>query len=139
MSSSAERHATMQDGKTVPLKCFAPSTSSWWPILDFCLSTLLISVDEFDLVTNFTAVAATFNNIGPGLAMVGPTQNFSVYSPFSQLVLIFDMLAGRLELFPMLVLFSKDTWKRVLTKALVPNTAQGFCYCQGKEQPVSLQ
>lgn len=104
---------TSMDGKTVPhevLRSINVFMVAYFLI--FALSTLLISVDEFDLVTNFTAVAATFNNIGPGLAMVGPTQNFSVYSPFSQLVLIFDMLAGRLELFPMLVLFSKDTWKR---------------------------
>ena len=75
------------------------------------LSVLLISFDKFDLTTNFTAVAATFNNIGPGFDVVGPTCNFSVYSWFSKLVLIFDMLAGRLEIFPMLVLFSRSTWR----------------------------
>ena len=64
------------------------------------------------MVTNFTAVSAAFNNIGPGLEAVGPTQNFAFFSPFSKLVLIFDMLAGRLELFPMLLLFSPTTWKR---------------------------
>ena len=76
------------------------------------MSTLLISVDEFNFTTNFTAVVATLNNIGPGLDLVGPTQNFSIFSPFSKFVLMFNMLAGRLELFPMLVLFMPSTWKR---------------------------
>lgn len=75
-------------------------------------STLLISIDEFDFTTNFTAVASALNNIGPGLNAVGPTQNFSIFSAFSKLVLMFDMLAGRLELLPMLVLFMPATWKR---------------------------
>ena len=75
-------------------------------------SILLISVDEFDFTTNFTAVAATLNNIGPGMALVGPTHNFAAFSPFSKLVLIFDMLAGRLEIFPMLLLFSLRSWRR---------------------------
>ena len=78
----------------------------------FFFSVLLISVDNFGFTTNFTAVAATLNNIGPGFELVGPTQNFSIFSDFSKYVLMFDMLAGRLELFPMLVLFSRDTWKR---------------------------
>ena len=78
----------------------------------FFISVLLVSVDEFDFSTNFTAVAATLNNIGPGLAVVGPTGNFSQFSIFSKLVLIFDMLAGRLELFPMLLLFSVRSWKK---------------------------
>ena len=52
------------------------------------------------------------NNIGPGLELVGPTGNFAMFSDFSKLVLIFDMLAGRLELFPLLLLFSKNTWKK---------------------------
>lgn len=75
-------------------------------------STLLISVDEFDFTTNFTATVATLNNIGPGLNLVGPTQNFSIYSSFSKFVLMFDMLAGRLELFPIMVLLMPSTWKR---------------------------
>ena len=78
----------------------------------FAVSTLLISLDGYDPTTNFTAVAATLNNIGPGLAAVGPTQNFGLYSAGSKLVLIFDMLAGRLELFPLLLLFNKETWKK---------------------------
>ena len=67
--------------------------------------------DDFDFTTNFTAVAATLNNIGPGLAGVGPTRNFSQFSDLSKLVIIFDMLAGRLENFPILLLFSRSTWK----------------------------
>lgn len=81
-------------------------------LLVFVASVFLITFDEMDLVTNFTAVAATLNNIGPGLEMVGPTGNFSVFSGFSKLVLIFDMLAGRLELFPLLILLAPSTWKK---------------------------
>lgn len=75
-------------------------------------SMLLISVDEFDFSTNFTSVVTVLNNIGPGLNLVGPTQNFSIFSPFSKFVLMFDMLAGRLELFPMMILLMPSTWKR---------------------------
>ena len=80
-------------------------------IVVFVVSTLIISLDEFEFTTNFTAVAATLNNIGPGLAGVGPTSNFGAYSYLSKCVLTFDMIAGRLELFPVLVLFSRGTWK----------------------------
>ncbi len=76
----------------------------------FVISTLLVSAEGHDLETCFTAVAATFNNIGPGLSVVGPTRNFGFFSDFTKYVLIFDMLAGRLELFPMLILFSPRTW-----------------------------
>jgi len=79
----------------------------------FILSVFLISFDGNDLVTDFTAVAATINNIGPGLSKVGPTQNFSAFSDFSKFVLMFDMLAGRLELFPMLILFHPTLWKEI--------------------------
>lgn len=81
-------------------------------LLIFCGSVLIISLDNFDLVTNFTAVAATLNNIGPGLEIVGPMGNFSSFSSLSKIVLIFDMLAGRLEIFPLLLLFFKNTWKK---------------------------
>ena len=81
-------------------------------LLLFVASMVLISFDEHDLITNFTAVAATVNNIGPGLEMVGPTANFGFFSVLSKIVLIFDMLAGRLELFPMLLLFTPATWKK---------------------------
>ena len=75
-------------------------------------SFLLISIDGFSITTNFSAVLACFNNIGPGFEMVGPTCNFGGYSVFSKLVLIMDMLAGRLEIFPILILFSRATWTR---------------------------
>lgn len=77
----------------------------------FVFSVLVVSLEEKDLVTNFTAVAATINNIGPGLEMVGPTANFAHFNPFTKWVLMFDMLAGRLELFPMLMLFVPQIWK----------------------------
>jgi trk system potassium uptake protein TrkH len=80
--------------------------------LIFAASILLIGLDNYDLTTNFTAVAATLNNIGPGLELVGPTENFALFSPLSKCILIFDMLAGRLEIFPLLLAFSKDTWKK---------------------------
>lgn len=81
-------------------------------LIIFCGSVLLISLDNFDLITNFTSVAATLNNIGPGLEIVGPMGNFSSFSYLSKSVLIFDMLAGRLEIFPLLLLFFKNTWKK---------------------------
>ena len=76
------------------------------------VSLLIVSLDEYDLTTNFTAVLATLNNIGPGLELVGPTQNFALFSPLSKCVLMFDMLAGRLELFPMLVIMLPSCWKK---------------------------
>lgn len=81
-------------------------------IMIFGASALLISLDNLDFTTNFTAVAATLNNIGPGLNEVGPASNFAVYSQPAKFVLMFDMLAGRLELFPLLLLFTPYTWKR---------------------------
>ncbi|HAH18519.1 MAG TPA: potassium transporter KefA [Eubacterium sp.] len=77
----------------------------------FVLSLLLISLENYDFTTNFTAVAATINNIGPGLSLVGPTCNFGFFNTFSKYVFIFDMLAGRLELFPMLMLFHPAVYK----------------------------
>lgn len=74
------------------------------------VSVLLVSLDNFDFGTSFSAVVATLNNIGPGISEVGPAANFSGLSAMSKWVLIFDMLAGRLELFPMLVLLSPGTW-----------------------------
>ncbi len=75
-------------------------------------SMLVISLDGFTVGTNMSAVLSCFNNIGPGLELVGPTRNFADYSILSKLVLIFDMLAGRLEIFPVLALFSRSTWTR---------------------------
>ncbi len=73
---------------------------------------LIISLDGFSIGTNFSAVLCTFNNIGPGFEAVGPMCNFSIYSDLSTFVLTWGMLAGRLEIFPMLVLFSHNTWKK---------------------------
>ena len=81
-------------------------------LLIFCGSILILSLDNFDMATNFTAIAATLNNIGPGLEIVGPMGNFSSFSYLSKLVMIFDMLAGRLEIFPLMLLFFKGTWKK---------------------------
>ncbi len=82
----------------------------------FCLvliiSYLLLSLENYSFETNFTAVVGAINNIGPGFAKVGPVANFSFYSNFSKIVLMFDMLIGRLELFPVLVLFSASTWRK---------------------------
>lgn len=78
----------------------------------FVISLLIVSLDGFDFETNFTAVAATFNNIGPGLGAVGPVSNFSAYSILSKIVLSLDMLIGRLEIFPILLLFAPSTWKK---------------------------
>lgn len=80
-------------------------------LMIFVCSMVLLSADHFDFVTNFTATATTLGNVGPGLNIVGPTGNFSGFQPLSKLVLIFDMLAGRLELFPMLLLFTPSTWR----------------------------
>ena len=73
-------------------------------------SFIVISIDGFSLMTNFSAVLACFNNIGPGIESVGPTCNFGDYSLLSKSLLIVDMLAGRLEIFPILILFSRSTW-----------------------------
>jgi len=73
---------------------------------------VLLSLDRFSLTTNFTAVAACFNNIGPGLEAVGPVENIHSFTDFSKIVLIFDMLAGRLEIFPVLALFVPSCWRK---------------------------
>ena len=78
----------------------------------FIVSLLIISLDGESLVTNFTAVTATINNIGPGLEAVGPAGTFANFSWWSKLVFIFDMLVGRLEIFPMLLLFAPSTWRK---------------------------
>ena len=77
-------------------------------------SFLLVSLDGFSVEANISAVFACFNNIGPGLAEVGPTSSFAAYSAFSKVILTLDMLFGRLEIFPMLALFSRHTWRRSL-------------------------
>jgi len=86
-------------------------------IIIFIVSVFLVSLENYDLVTTFTAVVATFNNIGPGLEMVGPVANFAFFNDFTKWVLIFDMLAGRLELFPLLMLFQPAIWKDMYVRA----------------------
>lgn len=82
----------------------------------YVISMFCLSLEGVDFITNFTAVAATINNIGPGLNLVGPTATYSFFSNFSKYVLIFDMLAGRLELFPLLILVYPPTWKGAMRK-----------------------
>ena len=79
--------------------------------LIFAVSVLLISIENGSFETNFTAISATLNNIGPGLDGVGPMENFGGFNPFSKCVFMFGMLAGRLELIPMIILFSPWVWK----------------------------
>ena len=85
-------------------------------VMIFALSVFAISLEGKDLVTTFTSVAATINNIGPGLELVGPTASFAHMTDLSKWVLIFDMLAGRLELFPMLILFHPTIWKQAIQR-----------------------
>ena len=81
-------------------------------VLVMVLSVLLVSLDNFDTSTTVTAVVATFNNIGPGLGLVGPTGSFAQFSVLSKIVLCLDMLFGRLELYPMLILLLPGTWRK---------------------------
>lgn len=106
------RHIQM-DGKTVDGSVLQ-NTFAYLAVyvLVFAVSLLIVSLDGLDLTTNFTAIAATFNNIGPGLELVGPTGNFDCYSFLSKIVMIFDMLAGRLEIYPLMIFFLPSTWKR---------------------------
>lgn len=76
------------------------------------IGTLLISINNFDVTTNFTAVISCLNNVGPGLGLIGPTGNYSIFSSFSKIVLSFIMLSGRLEIFPIMILFSHKTWRK---------------------------
>ena len=81
-------------------------------LLIMVVSILLVSLDNYDTTTTVTSVIATLNNIGPGLNLVGPTGNFAFFSPLSKIVLTLDMLFGRLELFPMLILLMPSTWRK---------------------------
>jgi len=89
--------------------------------LIFTGSMFIVSFEGHDLVTLFSSVAATFNNIGPGLSLVGPTQNYSFFSNVSKWVFIFDMIAGRLELMPLIVFLTPTTYKGIIKK---PRKAQ---------------
>ncbi len=81
-------------------------------IFMFTISVILVSLDNFDFTTSFTAIAATINNVGPGLGVVGPVGNFGSFSNLSKIVMMIDMLAGRLEIFPLILLFMPSTWKK---------------------------
>ncbi len=85
-------------------------------ILVFFVSAFLLSFEDLDFSTVFTAVIATLSNIGPGMSLVGPASNFGFFSDFSKIILIIDMLAGRLELFPILMLFHPTIWRDLATK-----------------------
>ena len=82
-------------------------------VIIIVFSFLLVTLDGFSVTTCFTAVVACFNNIGPGLEMVGPTGNFAMFGGLSKIILILDMLAGRLEIFPILILFTRSAWKKM--------------------------
>lgn len=106
-------HVLKMDGKEIPhATAHSCNVLLMTYVVVFIVSFLLISLDGFDTTTNFTAVTATLNNTGPGLNMVGATGNFSEFSNFSKFVLMFDMLAGRLEIIPMILLFYPSTWKK---------------------------
>ncbi|MCR2032334.1 TrkH family potassium uptake protein [Anaerofustis stercorihominis] len=101
------------DGKKIEKKTFHNVCAYLFVyMIIFIGSLLLISLNNYDFSTNFSAVAATMNNIGPGLNLVGPATSYSFLSDFSKLVLSFDMIAGRLELFPILLLFAPGSWKK---------------------------
>ena len=76
------------------------------------ISVLLISINNMDFGTTFTSVLTTMNNVGPGIGGVGPTGSFASFSPFSKLVFCFDMLAGRLEIFPFLMFLTAFRWRK---------------------------
>ena len=100
------------DGETVDQSVIV-NTSSYFAVymMLFALSLLLVSIDGYNFTTEFTAVASCFNNIGPGLSLVGPMGNYSMLSAFSKIVLSVDMLLGRLEIFPLLIAFAPHAWK----------------------------
>lgn len=101
------------EGKSVDEKVIS-SVTTYLAIYLMCFITvfLLLSLDKFGFETNFTAAAATFNNIGPGLADVGPASSYADYSIFSKIVMSFSMLLGRLEIFPLIIAFSPTTWSK---------------------------
>jgi len=82
-------------------------------LLIILASTFLLSINGFDLLTNFTGTLACISNVGPGLSMVGPAGNFAMFSSFSKIVLILDMLMGRLEIYPIIMLFSATAWRKI--------------------------
>ena len=109
--STLEQAGVRVNGKTVN-EAVLESTNAYLAayVLTIVLSTLVVSLDNFSILTNLSGVLACFQNIGPGLELVGPSCNFAGFSTLSKLVLCGNMLAGRLEIFPMLVLLSRSTW-----------------------------
>ena len=101
------------DGKQVDASVIK-NAGNYFVLYIFCFGAifLLLSFEPFSMETNFSATAACFNNVGPGFDAVGPTSNFSEYSAFSKILLSFAMLLGRLELFPMILLFSRSLWRK---------------------------
>ena len=101
------------NGKVVDEKVLA-NTNAYFAayMIILVLCTLILSLDGFSVETNLSAALATFNNIGPGIGAVGPTCNFAAFSDLSKITMCLAMLAGRLEIFPLLVLFSRSTWTR---------------------------
>ena len=81
-------------------------------ILILIMSILIVSIDDFDFATTFSSVLTTLSNVGPGISQVGPVENFHMFSPLSKIVFCMDMLIGRLEIFPYLLLLSPDLWRR---------------------------
>jgi trk system potassium uptake protein len=112
--SPNRRLPVMMEGKTLDSNIHK-SISRYFIVyvLVFCIVMFIISIDSKNFTTAFSAVAATFNNIGPGLDAVGPVMNYSQYSDLSKITLIFAMIAGRLEIIPVLILFSPRTWRKV--------------------------
>ena len=105
------------DGKTVDSEVIHSVALYFFIyLIIFATSMFIVSFEGHDLVTIFSSVAATFNNIGPGLSLVGPTQNYSFFSGLSKWVFIFDMLAGRLELMPLIVFLAPTTYKGIIKK-----------------------
>ncbi|MCR5195553.1 MAG: TrkH family potassium uptake protein [Pseudobutyrivibrio sp.] len=108
---------TIMDGKPVNHETVRSNNVFFGTfMLVFFVSIFCLSFEDLDFSTIFTSVIATLSNIGPGLSLVGPTANFGFYSDFSKIVLIFDMLAGRLELFPILMLFHPSIWNDLFNK-----------------------
>ena len=81
-------------------------------VMILLVSVLLVSVNDFDFGTSFSAVLTTLNNVGPGISGVGPVENFSQFSGLSKIIFCVDMLVGRLEIFPYLLLLSPELWRR---------------------------
>jgi len=84
----------------------------------FVVSTMLVSIEGKDIVSSTTSVIASISNIGPGLGAVGPAGNYAAFTPFSKIILSFCMIAGRLEFFPILILFTPSVWKKGAQKKI---------------------